>query len=338
MTSTALEHTPTALAIRAGQDMFDAKQRAALEVLGVRGASNAELAVFMHYCQKTQLDPFSRQVYYINRGGRWVIQTGIGGFQVIRDRVAQRTHVSVEYDDTVWFDQHGGEHAVWLKSEPPAAAKVVVLKDGRRFPAVVLYAEVAALKDGKPQSEWAHQPARMLEKCAEAAALRRAFPHDLAGLYIDDEMPPATIKVEAERVDNSPVTAADIIGGASPATQEQTSPADGRPPVAGSSAAPTANAPASPAPTAAAKRAETRARHATANLQQLVAQVLGTWPEHDVIALYERVIGEPLGDNDITVKQAELIASTLADALEAAKGDGEVASSSLWRQFHPDGE
>ena len=56
-----------ALAIRPGQDMFDAKQRAALEVLGIKGANNADMAVFMHVCQRTGLDPFSRQIYYISR-------------------------------------------------------------------------------------------------------------------------------------------------------------------------------------------------------------------------------------------------------------------------------
>src|SRR5260370_279765 len=86
--------TPSAsLAIQPGQDFWTGKQMAALAVLGLKNVSTADLAVFMHYCQKTQLDPFSRQIYGIMRreqqGDQWVdkftIQVGIDGFRVIRD-------------------------------------------------------------------------------------------------------------------------------------------------------------------------------------------------------------------------------------------------------------
>ncbi len=188
----------TELAIRPGQDFWTAKQQAALQVLGIKKATSADLAVFLHYCQKTGLDPFSRQIYMICRrekqGDQWVdkqtIQISIDGFRVIRDRVAARAGVTVEYDDTVWYDASGGEHDVWLSEEAPAAARVVVLKDGRRFPGVVRTAAYIATKDGKPAGQWRTQPDHMIEKCAEAFALRRAFPHDLGGLYIEEELPP----------------------------------------------------------------------------------------------------------------------------------------------------
>ena len=204
-----------ALAIRPGQEMWTDKQKAALSVLGIREATNGDLAVFMHYCQKTGLDPFSRQIYMIMRrekqGDQWVakqtIQVGIDGFRVIRDRIAQRLGVAVEYEDTIWYEADGSPHKVWLWEHAPAACAVTVVKDGRRFPGVVRTASYMAVnKNGDPVSQWRTQPDHMIEKCAEAFALRRAFPNDLGGIYLDDEMPPP----ERQQAAPQRVTAAEI--------------------------------------------------------------------------------------------------------------------------------
>ncbi len=192
-----IEVRPAALAIQPGQEMFDAKQKAALVSLGIKDASPADLAVFMHYAQKTQLDPFSRQIYLIGRNvqenGKWVtkqtIQVGIDGLRVVRDRIARQLGIPVEYEDTVWYDADGRGYHVWLGEGPPFACVVTVLKDGKRFPGVVRYsAYMQTTKDGKPNSMWARMGAEQLEKCAEAKALRRAFPNDLSGIYIPEEM------------------------------------------------------------------------------------------------------------------------------------------------------
>lgn len=215
-----IEVRPAALAIQPGQEMWTPYQRAALAAIGVKDATNADLAVFMHYSQKTGLDPFSKQIYLIgrnvNEGGKWVtkqtIQVGIDGFRVVRDRIAQRLGIPVEYEDTLWYDASGVGSSVWISDEPPTACRVVVLKDGKRFPGVVRYsAYVQTTKDGKPNSMWARMGAEQLEKCAEAKALRRAFPNDLSGIYIPEETrddgPPRTYNPPRR-----PVTLAEVRG------------------------------------------------------------------------------------------------------------------------------
>jgi hypothetical protein len=57
------------------------------------------------------------------------------------------------------------------------------------FPVRVLFAEVVATKrDGAANARWSKAPTQMLTKCAEAAALREAFPDELGGQQTAEEM------------------------------------------------------------------------------------------------------------------------------------------------------
>jgi phage recombination protein Bet len=223
MTVTAIDtyQQSAALAIRPGQEMWTDKQKAALSVLGIRDASNADLAVFMHVSQRTGLDPFSKQIYMIKRrvkeGGEWIdkwtIQTGIDGFRVIRDRVAARQGVTVEYEDTIWYDRDGGEHKVWLRDDEPAGCVVTVVKDGRRYPGALRFNSYAARQrdTGELTGQWKTMPDHMIEKCCEAFALRRAFPHDLGGVQLEDEMPPQEPGAPAVIRQRGRVTVAEVV-------------------------------------------------------------------------------------------------------------------------------
>ena len=190
----------TGLAITAEQTTFTAEQRAVLAHMGVENAPDADLQVFMHVCQRTGLDPFARQIHMIGRNTKdqrtqqWVtkytIQTGIDGYRVIGHRAADRTRSRVSVEAPEWATEDGRWMPVWSKKwGTPVAARVTIRGNGEPFTAVAIFDEYAQTKrDGGLTSMWAQRPAGQLAKCAEALAWRMAFPHDLAGVYIDEEM------------------------------------------------------------------------------------------------------------------------------------------------------
>lgn len=215
--------TKGALALRGDQNAWTEDQYAALVQMGIENAGPAHLKVFLHVAQRTRLDPFSRQIYMISRrvwdeaAGRkvtkWTIQTGIDGFRIIADRRPEyRGQTKPEWcgDDGVWRD-------VWLAKEPPAAARIGVYRSDFKDPIYVVctFREFAQYKaNGTLTSMWATKSSHMLAKCAEAGALRKAFPNDLGGLYTDDEMPAEGITFEGDHDnDEGGVTADDLTGG-----------------------------------------------------------------------------------------------------------------------------
>jgi phage recombination protein Bet len=221
----------TALAIRDDQTAFDEFQIAVLRQSGVdEDCSNAELAAFLHTCQRRHLDPFAGQIVLIGRNdkqkGRKVYkaQTTIDGFRLIARRASDRAGIDYEYEGTIWYDAKGGRHEAWLSAAAPAAARVVVLRNGRRYDAVARYgAYLQTNYKGEPGGQWRTMPDVMIAKCAEALALRKAFPEDLGGLYTAEEMGQADNEVPYQP--NGPVTVrAEVVKDDHPAAEVVTDP------------------------------------------------------------------------------------------------------------------
>lgn len=185
-----------AMVLRDDQTAWTPAQLAMLQAMGVgEDVLDAELQLFLYECQRRRLDPFAKQIYLIGRNDRqagrkvYRSQVSIDGFRLIARRAADQAGVDYGYEDTLWYDRAGREHKIWLTKEPPAGAKVVVLRNGMRYDAEARFeAYAATFPSGDLMAQWATMGDVMIAKCAEALALRKAFPEDLGGLYTVEEM------------------------------------------------------------------------------------------------------------------------------------------------------
>ncbi len=164
-----------------------------------RGSTDGEFELFAYTCKRLGLDPFSRQIFSVKRWDSGLkkevmtIQTSIDGYRLIADRTGR---YSPGKDPDYVYDNNGSV----------VCAKSYVMKqtpDGtwHEVCASAHYSEYAGLKkDGTPTMMWKSKPHVMLSKCAEALALRKAFPAELSGAYTKEEMEQADNPVVIEPI------------------------------------------------------------------------------------------------------------------------------------------
>jgi len=246
-TTTVIELLPSISERSAWTD----QQKAVMESLGLRGEKNVNrngswqkvpfeapdsiVEAFRYQVQRTGLDPIARQIYCIERGGKWGIQISIDGFRLIAERSkeyrgqtpAQWTDgkvvpVPLREEGKVVRDAAGNPVIVedyrwvdaWVSTDPPAAARVGVYRDGFAEPmwAVAVFDGYAVRdRDGNLTGQWKTNGANQLAKCAEMLSLRKAFPQELSGLYGTEEMDqaenPRSAAPAASRASSAPIVA-----------------------------------------------------------------------------------------------------------------------------------
>lgn len=223
----ALTTTRSALPITPSAN-YSGAQLALIKRTVAKDTSPDEFDLFMAVASMKGLDPFSKQISAIvfNKEKadkrQMAIITTIDGMRAIAARSGRYRPDEDEPDYTYDETLRGPTNPVGLVKARVRIWIADPTQDGGWKPAtgVAYWDEFAPVKDewkyneekGKraPTGEltvdgnWSKMPRIMLAKCAEAQALRKAFPEDLSGLYEGSEM---------DRAQVIDVTASEIIEG-----------------------------------------------------------------------------------------------------------------------------
>lgn len=175
-------------------------------------ATQADVEFFIAWCKRTQLDPFVKQAYFVERKskdaqGNWhtrhepmAAEAGMAArADVEADFMGVRSS-AVYAGDTFEVDAENGQvtHKWNLESRAKAGNKLVgawahARRKGRDVPIVWLTVEQRVqtrYDNGKqvPTSFWLKDAPGMIAKCARAMAYRLAFPNLFSGVFIREEL------------------------------------------------------------------------------------------------------------------------------------------------------
>lgn len=161
-----------------------------------QGVPIDEAFAFLSRAKALGLDPISGQIImqsHMMKGGevRYTVIVGIDGYR----SMAIRTGLYAPGDDTRFeYNQDGSLRSatVFVKRYHPDS------NQWNQFSATAFFEEYCVMyydkeaRERKPTQMWAKMGHTMLEKCAEAKALRRGFPETLSGLYTPEELAQST--------------------------------------------------------------------------------------------------------------------------------------------------
>lgn len=180
-------------------DFGDEHMRIVREAFAL-GATQQEFEVLWAGAKNRGLDPVRKQIYFVRRFDTearryvWASQVSVDGFRSMAEATGQ-------------YDGQDEPDFECDATGAPILARVRIYRKGisRPFVGVARYDEfVQTTKDGDPTSMWRKMRFNQLAKCAEVAALRRAFPESLSGLEVPEEVPTEDTRTARDRTSKGP--------------------------------------------------------------------------------------------------------------------------------------
>ena len=188
------EKTKAVAKIQIGQLSESDLEQLELANIIPKGTPPPQVQIFATICKEKSLSPFQKQIYLLpfkqKNGDTWVTHyaciVGIDGYRTIAERTgkyAGSDDVKFNDDKTEFQCREAG-----LKNPVTATVTIYKIVAGQRTP----FTTTASWESYVPANErkrfnWNRMPYLMLGKCAEALALRKAFPEALSGLHAEEE-------------------------------------------------------------------------------------------------------------------------------------------------------
>ena len=154
---------------------------------GNAAVTDAEVIQFISICKANGLNPFIGECWLVK------FQGSPASMITARDAFLKRAENSPTFEGM----QSGiivirenkvqeVEGSFFLQGDQLVGGWATVYRSDRKFPYVV---KVRLSEYNKGKSTWSVMPGTMIQKVAEAQALRKAFPMSVSGLYTPEEMP-----------------------------------------------------------------------------------------------------------------------------------------------------
>lgn len=174
--------------------VIDALRRLCVDAEG-KPATENEVMAFAQYCAKKGLDPFSKHCYFIKD------KRGKVSYQISIDGLRGRAEATGRYRGRLgpyWMGKDKEWRDYWAEDGAPLAARVGVLREGWSEPCWGFARFKSFCGIVQDYTPWGKAPDNQLAKCAEAQALRAAFPEVCGGLYLSEDYTAGVESVDGE--------------------------------------------------------------------------------------------------------------------------------------------
>jgi phage recombination protein Bet len=153
---------------------------------GNKALTDPEIFMFMSLCKFQKLNPFLNEAYLIKFGDDCQIIVGKEAFmkRAEESELLEGIEAGIIVDrDKVVTEVEG---CFMLPTDHLLGGWARVHRSDKKYPSIM---KVSLEEYDKKQSLWKTKPSTMIRKVALVQALREAFPENLAGMYVEDEMP-----------------------------------------------------------------------------------------------------------------------------------------------------